>query len=61
MSDIKSMDNQAKLQLIKDHIGEFLDFPKPGIIFKWVFCYDFSVINGIQVYVLFHYSNLVSL
>lgn len=34
MTDIKSMDEQAKLQLIKDNIGEFRDFPKKGIVFQ---------------------------
>lgn len=34
MSDITAMDEQAKLQLIKDHIGEFQDFPKKGIVFQ---------------------------
>lgn len=34
MSTIDNMNNQEKLQLIKDHIGEFTDFPLKGIIFK---------------------------
>lgn len=34
MCDIKTMDEQAKIQLIKDHIGEFHDFPQKGIIFR---------------------------
>lgn len=34
MTDINTMDDSSKLQLIKDHIGEFPDFPKEGILFK---------------------------
>ncbi|XP_055325295.1 adenine phosphoribosyltransferase [Sitodiplosis mosellana] len=37
MSDIKTMNEQSKLQLIKDHIGEFRDFPKEGIVFRDIF------------------------
>lgn len=34
MGDIKAMNEASKLKLIKDHIGEFPNFPKEGILFK---------------------------
>jgi len=32
-----SADTAAKLQLVKDHIGTFADFPRPGIVFRDIF------------------------
>ncbi|XP_031617977.1 adenine phosphoribosyltransferase [Contarinia nasturtii] len=38
-----AMDEQSKLQLIKEHIGEFVDFPKEGIVFRDIFT---SLLDG---------------
>lgn len=34
MTESNSFDVQANLQLVKDHIGKFADFPKKGIVFR---------------------------
>lgn len=36
-SSLSMVEKEKKLKLIKDHIGEFPDFPQKGVLFRYYF------------------------
>lgn len=36
-SSLSMVEKEKKLKLIKDHIGEFPDFPQKGVLFRYLF------------------------
>lgn len=47
-SNLSMVEKEKKLKLIKDHIGEFPDFPEKGVLFRYNFFFFSSKINTNQ-------------